>query len=121
MDHRRYETLSEAAEAAAARCDRWRFATSDELYDSADLQGLAQVHDEETGTDEDSFYLVSLGGAIGFSEDGETIDWLFLPLNGTEDLPRFVETAPAVNFCGKCGKPVAPGARFCGACGARLC
>jgi hypothetical protein len=120
MDSHRYRTLSDATEIAVSRCDRWRFATSDELFDSSGLQGIAEIHDAETWTDEDSFYLVSPKGAIGFSEDGETIDWLFLPLNSTEDLPLSVETVPAVNFCGKCGKPVTFGARFCGACGGKL-
>src|SRR5690554_3709586 len=80
MNYHRFITLSEAAEIAITYCDRWSFATSDELYDRASLQGIAQVHDEETCVDEDSFYVVSPGGAIGFSEDGEIIDWLFLPL-----------------------------------------
>ncbi|MGI6145725.1 MAG: zinc ribbon domain-containing protein [Clostridia bacterium] len=46
-------------------------------------------------------------GAIGFCEDGEDIDWLFLPV-------------PQINFCPKCGTPVVPGARFCGKCGISL-
>jgi hypothetical protein len=121
MDNQRYTTLSEAAEIAATRCDKWHFATSDELYDIASLQGVAQIHDEESGVDEDSFYVVSQEGAIGFSEDGETIDWLFLPLNCNEDLPLTIKPETAINFCAKCGKGVTPGARFCGACGAKLC
>lgn len=120
MDNHRYTTLSEAAEIAITRCSRWRFATSDEQYDCDNLQAIAQVHDEETCADEDSFYVVSLGGAIGFSEDGESIDWLFLPLNCTEELPLSFEPETVVNFCAKCGDRVTPGARFCKTCGAKL-
>lgn len=121
MYNQTYTTLSEAAKIAITRCDKWHFATSDELYDIASLQGIAQIHDQETGVDEDSFYVVSPGGAIGFSEDGETIDWLFVPLNCTEELPLTFEPETAINFCAKCGGRITPGARFCGACGAKLC
>lgn len=121
MDNRRYTTLTEAAEVATTRCDAWRFSYSVEQFDRASLLSLAQIHDEENPADEDSFYLVSPKGAIGFSEDGETIDWLFLSLEHTENLLQSVETGPSVNFCGKCGQPAMPGARFCGECGAKLC
>ncbi len=121
MDNHRYITLVEAAEAAAVRCSRWRFATADEVYDRNSLLGIAEIHDAENPTEEDSFYLVSPGGAIGFSDDGESIDWLFLPQNSTEDLPLTVKTQPVINFCATCGERALPGARFCGACGAKLC
>lgn len=120
MESKKYETLTEAAKAARALCDGWRFETSDELYSADGLQSIAQIHDEESCTDEDSFYVVSPGGAIGFTEDGERIDWLFIPLNSKEELPTLFETKPAASFCGNCGKPVTPGAHFCGACGAKL-
>lgn len=120
MNNHRYTTLSEAAEKAATRCGGWCFATSDEQYDRASLQSLAQIHDEESGTDEDSFYVVSPGGAIGFSEDGETIDWLFLPLNSTEELPLVLEPETLVNFCPQCGSRITSDHRFCGNCGAKL-
>lgn len=67
MVNHRYTTLSEAAEIAAIRCDRWRFAMSDELYDRTSLQGIAKIHDEEAGVDEESFYVVSPGGAMSLS------------------------------------------------------
>ncbi|MGI6449210.1 MAG: zinc ribbon domain-containing protein [Desulfitobacteriia bacterium] len=122
MDNLRYATLSEAAEKAVTRCDGWHFATSeDEQYDRASLQGVAQIHDEESGADEDSFYVVSPGGAIGFSEDGEIIDWLFIPLNSsTEELPLVLGPETAMNFCPKCGGSITSDQRFCGACGAKL-
>ena len=118
---KRYQSLSEAAKIAVTRCNGWRFATTEgEFYDPAELKGIAEVHDSEAGLDEDSFYLVSPDGAIGFSEDGETIDWLFLPLEGNEKLPLNLEPKAAANFCPKCGEPAVPGALFCGACGAKL-
>ena len=118
---KRYQTLLEAAKVAVTRCDRWRFATTkDEYYDPAELKGVAEIHDDEAGIDEDSFYLVSPNGAIGISEDGETIEWLFLPLEGNEELPLSLEPETAVNFCPKCGEAAVPGASFCGACGAKL-
>lgn len=120
MKNHRYATLSEAAAKAATRCGGWRFATSEEQYNCASLQRLAQIHDEESGVDEDSFYVVSPGGAIGFSEDGEIIDWLFIPLNSTEELPLVLGPETAMNFCPKCGGSITSDQRFCGACGAKL-
>jgi len=118
-----YATLTEAARFAMTRCSGWRFAYSDEVYDLSSLPGIAEIHDAENPADEDSFYLVSPGGAIGFTYDnGETIDWLFLPGNDTgEALPSSFTVPPEVRFCPKCGKPVDPGARFCGGCGEKLC
>jgi len=75
---------------------------------------MAQIHDE------DSFYIVSPGGAIGFCEE-EDIDWLFIPLDINEELPLSLEPETQINFCAQCGSPVMPGTRFCGACGAKLC
>lgn len=121
MDNHRYTTLSDAAETAASRCRAWRFATSDEVYDRTTLSGIAEIHDKESPADEDSFYLVSPGGAIGFSEDGENIDWLFLPLNYTEDLPLTIQPESVINFCPQCGGHVTPGTRVCGACGTSFC
>lgn len=80
---------------------------------------MAQIHDEENLADEDSFYIVSIAGAIGFSEDGEAIEWLFLHLNSKEDWPLLLREVAALNLCKDCGKPIVPGARFCGACGTR--
>lgn len=120
MDNTRYASLSEAARVASTRCDRWCFAMSDESYNIVGLQVMAQMHDEENPADEDSFYMVSSGGAIGFSEDGETIEWLFLPMNHTENLPLKINTETQMNFCAKCGGHIVSGARFCGACGMRL-
>lgn len=120
MDNTRYASLSEAARVASTRCDSWCFAISDESYNIEGLQGTAQIHDEENPTDEDSFYMVSPAGAIGFSENGETIEWLFLPLNHTENLPLKINAEKQANFCAKCGSRIVSGARFCGTCGIRL-
>ncbi len=76
---KQFNTMLKAAEYAVTCCGSFRFATSDEKYDTKGLLGIAEVSDAENPADEDSFYVVSPGGAIGFCEDGEDIDWLFLP------------------------------------------
>ena len=79
MDNQRYITLSDAVETAASRCERWRFASSDELYYSAGLRGIAQVHDEETCTDEDSFYIVSPEVLSAFQRMEKPLNGYFYP------------------------------------------
>lgn len=117
----RFESMFKAAEAAAARCIGWSFADSDEMYDREGLLVIAQVHDEENPADEGDFYLISPGGAIGFCEEGDEIDWLFLPYPGlAEDLPRSYTPAPQGRFCTDCGTKLHPGASFCGGCGRAL-
>lgn len=117
----RFDTLREAAEFAVTLCAGWRFAYADEKYDKKGLLGTAEIHDQENPADEDSFYVVSPAGAIGFCADGADIDWLFLAGSGTDaDLPATFPTASPGNFCTKCGAGVVSGARFCGNCGARL-
>lgn len=117
----RFNTMREAAEFAATLCAGWSFAHSDEKYDKKGLLGIAEIHDEENPADEDRFYVVSPSGAIGFCEDGEDIDWLFLSGSGeAEDLPAKLPTALQIKFCPKCGSSVVPGARFCGQCGKAL-
>ncbi len=117
----RFNTLLEAAEFAATRCKSWNFATADDRYDVKDLLVLAETSDSENPIDEDSFYVVSPSGAIGFCDDGEEIEWLFLSdAAPNEDLPLMYQTAAQVKFCPKCGSGVVSGARFCGACGAKL-
>ncbi|NLO48029.1 MAG: zinc-ribbon domain-containing protein [Clostridiales bacterium] len=119
---KQFDCLYEAAKSAATLSARWRFATSDEQYDTVSLLSIAETSDAENPTDEDSYYVVSPGGAIGFCENGEEIDWLFLPDSGTaEPLPGTVEAAPQIKYCPKCGSGIIPGAHFCGKCGARLC
>ena len=121
MDSQKFETLSKAAEVAATRCGEWCFATArDELYDCTSLLEMAKIHDEESLGDEDSFYLVSPGGAIGFSGDSAEIDWLFIPLDSNEELPASIEPAAGIDLCPKCGSRTTAGARFCGACGTKL-
>jgi hypothetical protein len=118
---KRFYTLLEAAEFSATLCKSWSFATADERYDAEGLLALAETSDSEDPIDEDSFYVVSLTGAIGLCEDGEDIEWLFLSDNApNEDLPAKYEVAPKINFCPKCGSSVVPGARFCVKCGIAL-
>lgn len=118
-----FSTMLEAARFAASHCNSWCFAYLDEIYESGRLFGVAEIHDEENPADEDSFYVVSRAGAIGFCEDGENIDWLLLPGSCTvEDLPAtYQAVAPQIKFCIKCGTGVIPGSRFCRNCGERLC
>ncbi|NLO48460.1 MAG: zinc ribbon domain-containing protein [Clostridiales bacterium] len=113
--------MLEAAEYAATLCGSFRFATSDNRYDVKGLLALAEISDSENPIDEDSFYVVSPGGAIGFCEDGEVIDWLILSdAAPKEDLPLIYQAVPQIKFCSKCGASVAHGARFCGKCGIAL-
>lgn len=114
---KQFDTMLKAAQYAATCCISWSFATSDEKYNTESLLGIAEVSDDENPADEDSFYLVSHAGSIGFCQDGEDIDWLFLSDSGlTEDLPVAFQN----NFCSKCGAATSPNARFCGNCGGRL-
>ena len=116
-----FNTLLEAAECVVTRRNSWRFATSDEKYDTKGLMGIAKVSDAENPADEDSFYVVTLGGSIGFCEDSEDIDWLFIADSApNEDLPLTYQAAPQARFCSQCGAPVVPSARFCGKCGNKL-
>jgi ribosomal protein L40E len=113
--------MLEAAEFAATLCGSWSFATSNDRYDVKGLLVLAETSDSENPVDEDSFYVVSPNGAIGFCEDGEEIDWLFLSdaaLN--EDLPSTYHAVSQIKFCPKCGSGVVPGAHFCSKCGGKL-
>ena len=76
----KHKTLTEACEAAGAICKAWQFQQErDEQYDLRNLLGQAEIYDAEDGEDEDRFYAVREDGAIGCAEDGENIEWLFLP------------------------------------------
>ena len=77
-----FDSLLKAAEYALTRCSSFRFANSNEKYDKRGLLAMAKTSDEENPADEDSFYLVSPEGEIGFYQDGGDIDWLFLPESG---------------------------------------
>ena len=85
----KYPNLVEAVKYAIDLCDSWRFMYADEFYYKDNFIGIAQVYDEDSMADEDSFYVVAPSGAIGFSEDeGETIEWLFVRAdNQNEKLP----------------------------------
>ena len=120
MTYYQHKTLSEAAKTAVSLADKWSFQGLEEFYDQRSLQGVAEIHDEEAGVDEDSFYVVSPEGAIGLCEDEETVDWLFIPVDSTEELPSLFNQKKSANFCATCGNPVGQGAKFCGACGAKL-
>ena len=118
---KQFTTLLEAAEFAVTLATGWHFATADERYEKTTLLALAETSDSENPIDEDSFYVVSPSGAIGFCEDGEEIEWLFLTGSSEdEDLPTMFQAASQVRYCPKCGSSVNAGARFCGKCGGKL-
>lgn len=101
----KYDSLLGAARYAATLSNHWDFSTSDEKYDVNGLLTIAEISDAENPADEHSYYLVSPEGSIGFCEDGDYVDWLFL--------------APKVHtsFCSNCGNSLAQSDRFCGKCG----
>lgn len=118
---KKFNTLLDAAKMASTLYTGWRFAYSDEEYDIEGLLDIASVHDSENPIDEDSFYVVSLGGAIGLCQDSDDIDWLFIQTPDTkENLPGTYSQPTGAKFCFNCGKPVSPGANFCMSCGTRL-
>lgn len=118
---KKFDALLDAAEFAATVCKSWSFATSDERYDVKNLLAIAETSDGEDPIDEDSFYVVSPGGAIGFCRYGGDIDWLFLSdAAPDEDLPAVYHAEPQNRFCTACGAPAEPDARFCIKCGKAL-
>ena len=117
----RFDSLLKAAEYALTCCGSFRFAYSNEKYDKRSLLSMAKASDEENPADEDSFYIVSPEGEIGFCQDGRDIDWLFLPEIGrASDLPLSFNAEPQAKFCPKCGSSLNPKGRFCGKCGMRI-
>ena len=84
---KRFDTMLEAAQFAATLCQGWSFAYSDDTYDKESLLVMAETHDQENPADEDSFYVVSPGGSIGYCEEGEAIDWLFMSGSGAGENP----------------------------------
>ncbi|NLC41008.1 MAG: hypothetical protein GX763_08850 [Clostridiaceae bacterium] len=77
---KKFGSLSEAAQYAVNITGRWRFVASYDEYDSSRLLIESELSDEENPADEGSYYVVADNGAIGFSEDGAEVDWLFSPL-----------------------------------------
>ncbi len=118
---KKFTELSKAAEYALTITGRWQLAESDERYGRASLPGLAEASDAENPLDEDDFYLVSPGGAIGMCMDGDEIDWLFLPTEGSEEeLPYSFLEISKTNGCPQCKNPVNESDHFCGSCGQKL-
>jgi len=117
----KFNTMLAAAKLATTRARGWSFAMSKDRYDATGLLALAEMSDSEDPIDEDSFYVVSLTGAIGLCNDGEDIDWLFLSdAAPDEDLPLTYTAAPQIKFCPHCGAPAVSGGRFCEKCGNHL-
>lgn len=115
---KRFPSLVAAATYASTLSVGWRFHYSEDIYTHKSLLGIAQAHDDENPADEESFYLVSPGGAIGFCEDEETIDWLFLSREREEALPSsLVNQEKGAGFCPSCGRSLTQKDRFCSSCG----
>ncbi|MFV9473036.1 zinc ribbon domain-containing protein [Advenella sp. RU8] len=118
---KQFTSLLDAAEYAATLSAGWCFANTIETYDKDNLLVLAETSDAENPVDEDSFHVVSAGGSIGFCEDGEEIDWLFIA-DAEKDavLPEACLETPQNNFCPQCGHRLTPGANFCDECGTKI-
>ncbi|HQM96306.1 MAG: zinc ribbon domain-containing protein [Clostridia bacterium] len=126
---KKFTTLYQASQYALTLCSAWKFSTSNDFYDTMSLPQIAKTHDEESISDEDSFYVVADSGAIGFVADSEAdIDWYFLCRNNPDELlpAVFQEIQPVFQeiqqkrFCTNCGKQVKADARFCIYCGSKL-
>ena len=128
----KYPNLYEAVKDAIALCNRWRFMFADEIYDKDNFLGIAEVYDEDSMADEDSYYVVAPSGAIGFIEDEDSpIEWLFVREdNQKEVLPSSISemsaNGPKVEsmgesiFCSNCGAKVEADSVFCEKCGEKV-
>ncbi|HPB16846.1 MAG TPA: zinc ribbon domain-containing protein [Clostridia bacterium] len=119
---KKFTTLYQASQYALTLCSAWKFSTSNDFYDTMSLPQIAKTHDEESISDEDSFYVVADSGAIGFVADSEAdIDWYFLCRNNPDELlPAVFQEIQQKRFCTNCGKQVKADARFCIYCGSKL-
>lgn len=127
----KYPNLSEAVKQAINLCDKWRFMYADELYDTDSFPGIAQVYDEDSLADEDSYYVVAPSGAIGFIEEGDAIEWLFLNADKQKEvLPSTIgemqrgepsrDIAKDAEFCTHCGAIIEADSVFCEKCGEKI-
>ncbi len=128
----KYPNLYEAVKDAIGLCNRWRFMYADEIYDKDNFLGIAEVYDEDSMADEDSYYVVAPSGAIGFIEDEDSpIEWLFVREdNQKEVLPTSISemsaNGPKVEsmgesiFCSNCGAKVEADSVFCEKCGEKV-
>ncbi len=128
----KYPNLYEAVKDAIGLCNRWRFMYADEIYDKDNFLGIAEVYDEDSMADEDSYYVVAPSGAIGFIEDEDSpIEWLFVREdNQKEVLPSSISemsaNGPKVEsmgesiFCSNCGAKVEADSVFCEKCGEKV-
>lgn len=128
----KYPNLFEAVKQAVGLCNRWRFMYADEIYDRDSFPGIAEVYDEDSMADEDSYYIVAPSGAIGFVEDDEEkIEWLFVRAdNQKEVLPSSIaemsnggiisEQTDGFVFCSHCGAKVESDSIFCEKCGGKV-
>ena len=90
----RTRLMRTAADIASTVCSQWTFRDEPgNIVDASLLRHSSEEQDSIGTVDPDdltSYYIVSPDGAIGLTEnDGENIDWLFLPLGSSAaSLPR---------------------------------
>ena len=79
-----FKTMEDAAKYAAGICTAWKFKDEDEHIDKDFFIFSCGEQDAACGldqNDDESYYVVSDEGAVGLTEDdGECIDWLYLPV-----------------------------------------
>lgn len=88
------QMMAKAAKLASAVCQQWKFQDEVGNVIDASLLEYSAGEQDNAGTvdpdDPESYYIVSPDGAIGLTEnDGENVEWLFLPLHRTvASLPK---------------------------------
>ena len=136
--------LMQAVAVAYQIVPAWRYASDGTPCSVLDLYQAAKKYDETHPRKEDdnSFFYVTLEGAIGHCPTGVEfqVTWLFYPMEPGKERDAVLlkvkeeleaadkaakapaaEPAPRKRFCSNCGAPIKnPDAKFCTNCGASL-
>lgn len=136
--------LMQAVAVAYQIVPAWRYASDGTPCSVLDLFQAAKKYDETHPRKEDdnSFFYVTLEGAIGHCPTGVEfqVTWLFYPMEPGKERDAVLakvkqeleaadkaakapaaEPAPRKRFCSNCGAPIKnPDAKFCTNCGASL-